>query len=73
MACRITWYSSQMPLPPSMSRAIRAISRDFPQEFLLIREIISGVALGKKESIDNRILTNVNNLQDQLMTVRSEI
>jgi len=42
MACRITWYSSQMPLPPIMSRAVRAISKAFPLEFRFKMEIISG-------------------------------
>lgn len=47
MTCRMTWYSSQMPLPPSMSRATRAMSNAFPQEFRLIIEIISDVALAR--------------------------
>lgn len=46
MTCLITWYSSAMPLPPSISRACRAISSAFPQEFRFSMEIISGVALG---------------------------
>ena len=45
MTCRMMWYSSQMPLPPSMSLATRAISKALPHEFRLIKEIISGVAL----------------------------
>mmetsp|Transcript_31908 Transcript_31908/g.92696 ORF Transcript_31908/g.92696 Transcript_31908/m.92696 type:complete len:264 (-) Transcript_31908:397-1188(-) len=36
------WYSSLMPLPPSMSLAVRAMSRALPQEFRFTREIISG-------------------------------
>lgn len=38
-----------MPLPPRISRHCRAMSSDFPHEFLLIKEIISDVALKKKE------------------------
>ncbi len=34
--------SSDMPLPPSMSRAARAISSDLPQELRLIIDIVSG-------------------------------
>lgn len=42
--CLITWYSSLIPFPPSVSRAILAISNAFPVEFRLINDIISGVA-----------------------------
>lgn len=45
MACRIMWYSSEMPFPPSISLACLAISSAFPQLFLLSIEIISGAAL----------------------------
>jgi len=41
------WYSSQIPLPPSISRAVRAISNDFPQLLRLSIEIISGANLQK--------------------------
>lgn len=37
-----------MPLPPRISRARRAMSNALPQEFRLINEIISGVALRRK-------------------------
>ena len=39
-----TWYSSWMPLPPCMSRAMRAISRALPQLLRLTSDIISGAA-----------------------------
>lgn len=45
MAWRITWYSSEMPFPPSMSLACLAISKALPQLFLFSIEIISGAAL----------------------------
>ena len=38
---RITPYSSEMPLPPSMSRAIRAMSSALPQELRFMIEVIS--------------------------------
>mmetsp|Transcript_526 Transcript_526/g.1579 ORF Transcript_526/g.1579 Transcript_526/m.1579 type:complete len:264 (+) Transcript_526:1980-2771(+) len=41
----MTWYSSEMPLPPSMSRATRAMLSALPQLLRLIMEIISGAAL----------------------------
>lgn len=43
--CLITWYSSDIPLPPNISLAFLAISRAFLAEFFFIIEIISGVAL----------------------------
>ena len=38
---RMTWNSSEIPLPPCMSRATRAISSALPQLLRLISEIIS--------------------------------
>lgn len=43
--CLITWYSSDIPLPPNISLAFLAISNAFMAEFFFIIEIISGVAL----------------------------
>lgn len=43
--CLMTWYSSDIPFAPSISRATRAISIAFAAEFLFIKEIISGEAL----------------------------
>lgn len=45
MTCRMMWYSSEMPFPPSMSLACLAMSRALPQLFLFSKEIISGDAL----------------------------
>lgn len=39
------WNSSQMPLPPSMSRASRAIASAFPHEFRFSIDTTSGAAL----------------------------
>ncbi len=39
---RMTWNSPEMPLPPCMSRAMRAMSSALPQLLRLTREIISG-------------------------------
>mmetsp|Transcript_8791 Transcript_8791/g.17715 ORF Transcript_8791/g.17715 Transcript_8791/m.17715 type:complete len:320 (-) Transcript_8791:388-1347(-) len=39
---RMMWYSSWMPLPPSMSRHARAICSALPHELRLTRETISG-------------------------------
>jgi hypothetical protein len=39
---RITWNSSEMPLPPCMSRATRAMSSALPQLLRLMSETISG-------------------------------
>mmetsp|Transcript_10022 Transcript_10022/g.24990 ORF Transcript_10022/g.24990 Transcript_10022/m.24990 type:complete len:220 (+) Transcript_10022:141-800(+) len=44
VTCRITWYSSTMPLPPSMSRAWRATPSAFMQLLRLIRDVISGTS-----------------------------
>ena len=41
----MTWYSSEMPLPPCMSRASRAISSALPQLLRLSSEIAGGAAL----------------------------
>jgi len=38
----MTPYSSEMPLPPSMSRAVRAMSSALPQELRFSIEVISG-------------------------------
>src|ERR1700688_714387 len=40
----MTWNSSEMPLPPCMSRARRAISSALPQLLRFIREIAGGAA-----------------------------
>ncbi len=40
---RITWYSSETPLAPCMSRQSRAMSSALPVELRFTREIISGV------------------------------
>ena len=45
ITCLMTWYSSLMPFPPNMSLDSLAASNALPQEFLLMMEIISGVAL----------------------------
>lgn len=41
----MTWNSSQMPLPPSMSRASRAMASAFPHEFRFSIDTASGAAL----------------------------
>lgn len=41
IACRKTWYSSEIPFPPSISLASLAIWIDFMQLFLFIIEICS--------------------------------
>jgi hypothetical protein len=43
--CRITPNSSEMPLPPSMSRAMRAISSALPQELRFMMLVISTAAV----------------------------
>ena len=43
--CRTTPYSSLMPLPPSMSRATRAMSSAFPHELRLTIDVISVAAV----------------------------
>uniref|UniRef100_A0A6B0V2E0 Putative secreted protein n=1 Tax=Ixodes ricinus TaxID=34613 RepID=A0A6B0V2E0_IXORI len=42
MTWRMTWYSSLMPLPPSMSLAARAMSKDLPHELRFNSDTISG-------------------------------
>lgn len=42
----MTWYSSHTPLPPSMSRACRAMSSAFPHELRFSIDTASGGALG---------------------------
>jgi hypothetical protein len=42
---RITWNSSLMPLPPCMSRAVRAMSSALPALLRLIRLMASGASL----------------------------
>lgn len=41
----MTWNSSQIPLPPSMSRASLAMPSAFPHEFRFSIDTISGAAL----------------------------
>ena len=50
MTWRITPNSSDIPLPPSTSRAVRAISSAFPALLRFTSEIISGVARPSSES-----------------------
>ena len=47
---RMTWNSSEMPLPPCMSRAMRAMSSALPQLLRLISEIAGGAALPSSSS-----------------------
>ena len=54
MTCRITWYSSTIPLPPCMSRDTRAMSSALPQLLRLTRLIISGATLPSSNSRPTR-------------------
>src|SRR3989304_3658596 len=55
MSTRMTWNSSEMPLPPCMSRAARAISSALPQLLRLSGEL--GI-LGPDPSIEHDLAGN---------------
>lgn len=65
--CLIMWYSSLMPLPPSVSRAILAISSALPVELRLISDTISGVA--SPNSLSRPTCRHANNPIDISVTM----